>query len=465
MTTTTPTIPDSAVQSLEATLRGESIRPAHPAYQEARAVYNAMIDRRPALIVRAEDEADVMAAVRFAAEHDLPLAVRGGAHSVPGFGTCDGGMVLDLSAICNVRVDPARRTARVGGGAQLGALDHATHAHGLATPAGFNSTTGVGGLTLGGGIGAYLSRLHGLTCDNLVSADVVTAKGTRVTASESENEDLFWALRGGGGNFGVVTCFEFRLHPVRDVVAGPIFFELEAAADVMRFYRDYYAKAPRELGGFFGFHLAPPLPFIPEKRHGDPLCVIVASWCGDPAKAERMLKPIREAGPLVAQHVGPMPYPALQQAFDGLLPPGLRHYWKADFVAELTDDAIEAHLKHGGQVPTVNSGMHIYSIDGAVHDVAPDATAFARRDARFAANIVAIWPDAAKDQANISWVRDYYRAIHPFSGFEGGYTNFMSADDEGRVQSNYGESYKRLLKVKRQWDPDNLFRLNQNIKP
>jgi len=455
----------AGVEALKQQIRGDVLTPDDDGYDEARAVYNAMHDRRPRAIVRAVNEADVIAGVRFARENDLELAVRGGGHSVPGYGTCDDGLVLDLGRINYVRVDPHGRTARVGGGAVLGDLDHAAHPFGLATPAGFNSTTGVGGLTLGGGIGAYLTRKHGLTCDNLVSADVVTAEGERVTASADENEDLFWALRGGGGNFGVVTSFEYRLHPLESFFGGPIFYELDAAPDVMRVFRDYTAQAPRELGGFFGFHIAPPLPFIPEDRHGETLCAVVASWCGAAEKAEEMVGPLRDAGPVVAEHVGPLPYPALQSAFDPLLPPGMQHYWKSDFVADLTDEAIDVHMQHGPKVPYVSSTMHLYLVDGAVHDVATDATAFPVRDARFSMNIVGMWPEPKDNDANIAWVKDYYAAIHPHSGYEGGYTNFMAADDAGRVEANYSANHDRLRKVKARWDPDNVFHLNQNIQP
>ena len=453
------------IKTLQDQVRGALITPDDDGYDEARKVYNAMHERRPQAIVHAVDEADVIAGVRFARDHDLDLAVRGGGHSVPGYGTCDDGLVLDLGNISYVRVDPERRSARVGGGAVLGDLDHATYAFGLATPAGFNSTTGIGGLTLGGGIGAYLSRKYGLTCDNLISADVVTADGKRITASAEQNEDLFWALRGGGGNFGVVTSFEYRLHALEGFVGGPIFFELEAAPDVMRVFRDYTANAPRELGGFFGFHIAPPLPFIPEDRHGDTLCAIVVSWCGAEEKADEMLEPLRAAGPVVAEHVGPLPYPALQSAFDPLLPPGLQHYWKSDFVADLTDEAIGIHMEYGPKVPYVSSTMHLYLMDGAVHDVKADETAFPVRDARFAMNVVGIWPDSEDNEKNIAWVRDYYEAVHPHSGYEGGYTNFMALDDQERVRENYSANYDRLRQIKTRWDPDNVFHLNQNIEP
>lgn len=457
-------MPHPTIDDLRQQVRGDVIAPDHERYDIARSVYNAMHDRRPLLVVEAENDADVIAALAFARANGHPLAVRGGAHSVPGYGTCDDGVVLDLSRIRNVRVDPDARTARVGGGAEIGQLDHATHAYGLAVPAGFVSTTGVGGLTLGGGIG-YLNRMYGLTCDNLLSADVITADGRRVTASREQNADLFWALRGGGGNFGVVTAFEFALHPVKDVVGGPIFFELEDAANVMRTWREYLKGAPRELGAFFGFHIAAPLPFIPEDRHGDNLCVLVTCWSGDEERADEVLEPLRNAGRVVGEHVGRMPYPALQGAFDALLPPGLYQYWKSDFAADLADEAIEAHLEHGAKVPNVHSGMHIYPLDGAVQDVPADETAFGNRSARFAVNIVGLWPDPAETESYTAWVRDYYDTVHPHSGFEGGYTNFMDVDDAARTRKSYGPTYDKLARIKAKWDPDNLFRLNQNIVP
>jgi len=454
----------AAIDGLRDQVRGPVFTPGDDGYDEAREVYNAMHDRRPAAVVGAEDEADVMEAVSLARETGLELAVRGAGHSAPGYGTCDDGLVLDLSRIRNVRVDPGSRTARVGGGARLGGLDHATCAHGLAVPAGFVSTTGVGGLTLGGGIG-YLNRKYGLTCDNLLSADVVTAEGRRVTASREENRDLFWALRGGGGNFGVVTSFEFRLHPVGDIVGGPVFFEFDATPDVIRTWTEYIREAPRELGAFFGIHRAPPVPFLPEERHGDHVCVLVTCWCGDPTEAEAALEPLRTAGPVVGQHVDRMPYPALQSMFDELLPPGLYSYWKSDFAEDVGEAAIEAHMEHGAKVPNVHSAMHIYPLTGAVQDVGAGESAFGVRDADFAVNIVGLWPDPADTEANTAWVRDYYDAVHPHSGFEGGYTNFMEAEDQERVRKNYGPTYDRLAEIKASWDPGNLFRRNQNIEP
>jgi len=444
-------------------VRGEVTLPEDEGYEQARRVYNAMIDRRPAAVLRAANAGDVMAAVSFARENGLELAVRGGGHSVPGFGTWDGALVIDLSGMRGVRVDPAASTARAEGGATWGDFNAATYPFGLATTGGIISTTGVAGLTLGGGIG-YLTRGFGLSIDNLVSADVVTADGGFLVASERENEDLFWALRGGGGNFGVVTSLEFRLHPVKDIYGGPMFYELSEVENVLRFYREYIADAPEQMGAFPAFQIAPPLPFIPEDRHGDTFVAIVACWAGPLEEGERALQPFHDVAPVVAEFVGPMPYPALNGAFDALLPPGLQHYWKASFVKELTDEAIAAHRVHGPEVPAVNSTMHIYPINGAAHRVAPDATAFAYRDANFATVIAGVWPDPSRNEANIAWVRDYYDATAPHSE-EGGYINFMAEDDQGRIRANYKGNYDRLVDIKRKYDPDNLFHLNQNIRP
>jgi len=451
------------LDTLRQQVRGEVIGAEDQGYEEARRVYNAMIDRRPDVVLRAVNAGDVMAAVNFARESRLNVAVRGGGHSVPGFGTCDGGVVIDLSRMRGVRVEPAKQTARAEGGATWGDFNAAAHAFGLATTGGIVSTTGVGGLTLGGGIG-YLARGFGFSLDNLVSADVVTADGEFRIASERENEDLFWAIRGGGGNFGVVTSFEFKVHPVKDIYGAVMFFELKHVEEILKFYREYIADAPEEMGVFPAFQIAPPLPFIPEKRHGDTFIVMVGCWAGPVDKGEKAFKPFHDIAPVVAEMVGPMPYPALNSAFDGLYPHGLQHYWKANFVKELTDEAIAAHVEHGPQVPVVNSTVHIYPINGACHKVASDDTAFAYRDANFATVIAGMWPDPAQNEANIKWVRDYYDATAPLSE-EGGYINFMAEDDQGRIKANYRGNYNRLVDIKRKYDPDNLFHVNQNIKP
>ncbi len=451
------------LDSLRQQVRGDVITKDDEGYEHARAVYNAMIDKHPSVVVRAVNAGDVIAAVNFAREGRLDIAIRGGSHSVPGFGTCDDGVVIDLVRMRGVRVNPEKRTARAEGGATWGDFNAATYPFGLATTGGIISTTGVSGLTLGGGIG-YLARGFGLSLDNLVSADVVTAEGKFLITSEKENEDLFWAIRGGGGNFGVLTSLEFRLHPVKDIYGGPMFYELEHIGDVLRFYREYIKDAPEEMGCFPAFQIAPPLPFIPEKRHGDTFIAMVACWAGPLDKGEKALKPFHDLAQVVAEFVGPMPYPALNSAFDALVPPGLQHYWKANFVKELTDEAIAAHMENGPKIPAVNSTMHIYPINGACHRVASDATAFGHRDANFATVIAGMWPEPAHNKANIKWVRDYYDATAPLSE-EGGYINFAADDDQNRAPANFGKNYNRLVAAKRKYDPDNLFHVNQNIKP
>jgi FAD/FMN-containing dehydrogenase len=454
----------TTIEALTGAARGRVVTPTDPGYDDARRVYNGMHDRRPAAVVECIDGADVMATIAAARDSGLDLAVRGGGHSVPGFGTVDEGLVIDLSRMNSVRVDPESRIAHVGGGATLGDLDHATYPFGLAAPGGVVSTTGVGGLTLGGGIG-YLTRSVGLSIDNLLSATVVLADGRQVRASHDQHEDLFWALRGGGGNFGVVTNFEFRLHEVGDVVGGPMFFEAADARAVLECYREYMADAPEQLGCFFGWQIAPELPFIPEDRWGDLFCVLVACWNGPHEQAVRVLQPLRAAAEVKAESVELMPFPTLQSAFDGMVPKGMRNYWKADFIRELTDDAITEHIEHGLKTPHISSSMHLHPINGAAQRVDADATAFGHRDKSYAPVIVGIWDDAADDAANIQWVRDYYDAIHPHSGSEGGYVNFMSADDGHRAAANYGVNYERLQAVKAAYDPYNLFHVNQNIEP
>ena len=454
----------ATMEHLRDKVRGEIFAPEDPAYDEARRVYNAMIDRRPRVIVRCAGVDDVVAAVNFARDSGVSIAVRGGSHSVPGFGTADGAVVIDLVRMQGVDVDPAQKTARAEGGATWGEFNDATHAHGLATTGGIISTTGVGGLTLGGGIG-YLSRGHGLSCDNLLSAEVVTADGRIVTASAHENEDLFWALRGGGGNFGVVTAFEYQLHPVREIYGGPIFFELSDAADVLRFYREFIrrrAGGVRRVPGLADRAAAAVHPGGPPGR-AVPHLRLLLGGADRGGRGRAQADPRRRAGGRRARRADALPG-AQQRVRRRSSRAGLQHYWKANFVRELTDDAIAAHIEHGPKVPTVNSTVHIYPINGACHRVAPDATAFAYRDATFATVIAGMWPDPADNDANTAWVRDYYDATAPHSE-PGGYVNFMAGDDQERIKDNYRGNYDRLVEVKRKYDPDNLFHLNQNIKP
>jgi FAD/FMN-containing dehydrogenase len=448
---------------LRGLVTGPVIGPGDPDYEDARHVYNFMIDARPRAIVRCADAEDVQAVVAHAVSASRELAVRGGGHSVPGFGTADDAIVADLSGMTWVDVDPAGRTAKVGGGATWAMVNDATAAHGLATTGGIVSTTGVGGLTLGGGIG-YLSRAHGLSCDNLISAEVVLADGSIVTASEAEHQDLFWALRGGGGNFGVVTEFTFRLHPVGDIYGGMIIFEREAAGDLFRYFDRFITDAPREYGGFPAWHMAPPLPFIPEDRVGEKFPVIVSAWTGDHTDGAKVLQGFREVGPVMAELVGPMPYAALNAMFDPLVPRGLQHYWKSVFTGDLTNEVIAVHTEFGQRIPFVNSGMHMYPVNGACHDIAPDTTAWGHRDAKYACVVAGMWPDPADNDKAIGWVKDYHAALAPHS--QGGtYVNFASADDGAKVRDNFGASYNRLAQVKRSYDSANVFHLNQNIIP
>ena len=453
----------AAGEAFGAGLRGRLVRPDDADYDTARTVYNAMIDKRPALIARCADVADVIHSVNFARETGIALAVRGGGHSGAGMGTWDGGLVIDLGDMRGVRVDPQARTVRVEGGATLGGMDHATHAFGMATPAGIISTTGVGGLTLGGGMG-HLSRKYGLTIDNLLEVDVVLADGSFVTANGEQHNDLFWAVRGGGGNFGVVTSFLFRLHPVRTVVAGPTLYPLEQAPAVMRWYREFLPQAPEDLNGFFAFLVVPPAPPFPEALHLKKMCGIVWCYCGPEDRAESVFKPVREFGPPALYGVQPMPYPVLQSAFDGLYPPGLQWYWRADFVNELGDEAIALNLQFGADLPTLQSTMHMYPIDGAVHRVGQRDTAFSYRDSQWAQVIVGVSPDPADAKRIRDWAVGYWEALHPYSA-GGAYVNFLMDEGQDRVRATYGDNYDRLAKVKRKYDPGNLFRINQNITP
>jgi FAD/FMN-containing dehydrogenase len=458
---------ETAVRELGAKMRGQLVEPGDPGYESACAVYNAMIDKRPALIARCTDAGDVIAAVDFARENGVLLAVRGGGHNGAGLGTCDAGLVIDLSTLLGVRVDPTARTARVAGGCTWSEVDHATHAFGLATPSGINSTTGVGGLTLGGGLG-HLTRKCGLAVDNLVEADVVLADGRFVTTNEHEHPDLFWAIRGGGGNFGVVTSFLFRLHSIDTVYGGPMLWPLERAAEVMQWYRTFLPAAPDDINGFFAFLKVPATAPFPADLHGQTVCGVVWCYTGPLEAVEESFAPIRARfGPPLLDWTGPMPYPVLPSMFDALYPPGLRWYWKADFLNELPDEAIARHVEFGSQLPTPLSTMHLYPIDGAAGRVARDSTAWNYRDATWAEVIVGVSPDSADDERTIPWTRSYWSATHPHSA-GGAYVNMMmDAADEGpdRVRASYGPNYDRLAQIKAKYDPTNLFRINQNIVP
>jgi FAD/FMN-containing dehydrogenase len=460
---TTITPAEAARQELVG-FKGQLIGPRDADYDDARAVYNAMIDKRPGLIARCTDADDVSAVVRFARDHGLPLAIRGGGHNGPGLGTVDDGVVIDLSPLKSIEVDPEARTVRVGGGCTWGEVDAATGEHGLATPSGIISTTGVGGLTLGGGMG-HLSRKCGLTIDNLLEADVVLASGEQVRASADENPDLFWALRGGGGNFGVVTSFEFRLHEVGTIVGGPTFWAVEDGGEVLSVYREFLPAAPRELNGFFAYTQVPPAPPFPEELHLRPVAGIVWCYVGPEDEAAKTMAPLLEAVPAPLMHgVQPMPHAMLQGAFDALYPKGHQWYWRADFVTEIPDEAVDIHQRFGSQLPTMQSTMHLYPIDGAAHDVGPADTAWGYRDANWGSVFAGVDPDPANVPAIRDWSISYHEALHPHSS-GGAYVNMMMDEGEERVRASYRHNYDRLARVKAQYDPENLFRVNQNIKP
>jgi FAD/FMN-containing dehydrogenase len=453
-----------AIQEFKSQLAGELIEPGDARYDAARRVYNAMIDKHPRLIARCADVADVIASVNFGRNNGMLVSIRGGGHNAGGLGICDDGLVIDLSPIRFTRVDPENRTVQVGGGCTWSEVDHATHAFGLAVPTGIISTTGVGGLALGGGLG-HLTRNYGLTIDNLISADLVLADGRFVTANQWRNEDLFWAIRGGGGNFGVVTSFVFKAHPVHTDYAGPMLWHLDRAEEVMKWYRQFIVAAPENITGFFAFMTVPPGPPFPEQLHLKKMCAIIWCYTGPLEKAEQVFKPVRGQFPPALDLVGPLPHPALQSMFDPIYPPGLQWYWKADFVNELSDEAIALHVKHGSQLPTMWSTMHLYPINGAANRVGNSETAWSYRKSTWAEVIVGVDPDPKNKDRIIEWARRYWEALHPHSA-GGAYVNFMMEEEgDERIRATYRENYERLAAVKAKYDPANLFRVNQNIKP
>jgi FAD/FMN-containing dehydrogenase len=454
---------DEDIGQFRQNLRGRLITRSDSDYDQARAVYNAMIDKRPLLIAKCVDAADVIAAVNFGREHNLPLSIRGGGHNAAGSGICDDGLVIDLSPIKYVRVDPKKRTVLAGGGSLWGDVDHAAHAFGLAVPSGIISTTGVGGLTLGGGIG-HLTRQCGLTIDNLLAVDMVLVDGRFVTANAKDHPDLFWAVRGGGGNFGVVTSFLFKAHPIHTNYAGPMLWQMEDAAEILHWYRGLITKAPNTLNGFFAFLTVPPGPPFPEHLHNKKMCGVVWCYTGPLKQAERVFRPIREFKTPALDFVGPIPHPALQSMFDAIYPPGLQWYWKADFVRELSDDAIALHVKHGAILPSMQSTMHLYPVDGKASAVEKNATPWSYRDARWAGVIVGVDPSPENKDKISNWAKDYWTALHPYSA-GGAYINFMMDEGEDRVRATYGKNYDRLARIKKRYDPANLFRVNQNITP
>ena len=449
--------------SLQSTHRGPIVAVDSPDYDETRKLYNAMIDKRPALIARCADVADVISAVKFAHQNSLTVAVRGGGHNGGGLGSVDDGLMIDLSLMRGVRVDPMSRTALVAGGARFGDVDHATHAFGLAVPSGIISTTGVGGLTLGGGLG-YLTRKYGLTIDNLLSVDMVLADGSFVIANADNNTDLFWAVRGGGGNFGIVTSFTFRLHPVSTVVAGPTLWQLEDAAEVLKFYREFMVNAPEDLYGFFAFLTVPNVAPFPQELWLKKVAAVVWCYLGSPQEAEKLLAPFRKIGKMALYGVQPLPYPAMQSMFDMFYPPGHQWYWRADFVKEINDKAVELHVKNANKLPTPNCTMHLYPIDGAASRVPSNETAWAYRDAKWAEVIVGVDPNPSNAKVIKDWTVSYWEDLHPYS-MGAAYVNFMMDEGAERIRATYRENYPRLAEVKKRYDPENFFHVNQNIKP
>jgi hypothetical protein len=466
MTATSADLATEAYEQLAGALRGDLIGPTDSRYDEARSVYNGMIDKRPAAIARCRDVADVVACVRFAREHAVAIAVRGGGHSAAGLGVGDDVLVIDLSLLRSTTVSPEDHTVRADAGCTWGDVDHATVAFGMATPSGFLASTGVAGLTLGGGIG-YLSRRFGLTVDNLLAADVVLADGTFVTASANSHSDLFWALRGGGGNFGIVTSFTFRCHDIGEngtVVAGPVFYDLADTGEVMRWYRELLPSLPEELSGWIALLTVPPVPPFPEALWGRKVCGIVWCYTGAHDQADEVLAPVKTHGSPLMVGLQPMPFSVLQGAFDPLYPAGLQWYWRADFFNEISDTAIEVHRKYGAMLPTGHSTMHMYPIDGAASRVAENATAFAYRDGGWAGVIVGVDPDPANAGLISQWARDYWEELHPTSA-GGAYVNFLMNEGQDRVKASYRGNYARLAQVKARYDPDNTFHINQNIQP
>ena len=450
--------------ALAAAFGDRLLTPSSSGYDEARSVWNAMIDRRPALIARCATAAEAQQAVRFAAAHDLLVSIKGGGHNIAGNAVCDGGFMIDLSPMKRVTVDAAGRTATVQPGVTLGELDAATQQHGLAVPLGINSTTGVAGLTLGGGFG-WLTRKLGFTVDNLIAAEIVTADSLSRRASTTENADLFWAIRGGGGNFGVVTEFTFKLHPVGpEVLAGLIVHPFPDMPSLVKHYRTVVASAPEDLTAWLVFRKAPPLPFVPVEWHGREVAVIAFVYAGDLAQGEQAIAPLRQFGHPVGEHVGPVPYAAFQQAFDPLLTPGARNYWKSHDLRQITDSSADVIDEYVSRLPSPHCEIFLGHLGGASARVAPDAMAFSRRDAEFFVNVHTRWEQPADDDRCVTWARDFFAAMTPHA-MGSVYLNFMPEDEGDRVPAAFGANYARLAATKAKYDPRNLFRMNQNIQP
>lgn len=460
----TTTIGQEAVDELGASLRGDLLTPDAAEYDQTRTIWNAMIDKRPGLIVRCAGAADVIRAENFAKENNLLIAVKGIGHNIAGNAVCDGGLMISLSGMKSIRVDPKARTALVEPGVTLGDLDNETQAYGLGTPVGINSTTGIAGLTLGGGFG-WLSRKYGLTIDNLISADVVTAAGELIKVRKGENDDLFWGIRGGGGNFGIVTSFEFQLHPVGpEVLAGLIVHPFSDAGKVLRYYREFTAQAPDDLTTWVVLRKAPPLPFLPEDVHGTEVVVLAALYAGDMNEGERALAPLRGHGNPIADVIGPHPFTGFQAAFDPLLTPGFRNYWKSHDFRELSDETLETIVRYTGTLPNPHCEIFIAQMGGATNRVPADSTAYRHRDTEFIMNVHGRWEDSTEDDRCVTWCRELFNVMAP-NATGGVYVNFMTGEEQQRVKAAYGDSYERLVNLKNKYDPTNLFRLNQNIKP
>ncbi|MDP3069913.1 MAG: FAD-binding oxidoreductase [Opitutaceae bacterium] len=458
------TVGAAAIAKLKTALRGALLGPDDEGYDQARTVWNAMIDRRPAMVARCAGVADIQQAVNFARQHGLLTAIKGGGHNIAGNGVCDGGLLIDLSRLRSVRGDPLARVAHAEPGVTLADFDHECQAFGLATPVGINSTTGLAGLTLGAGFG-WLSRKHGMTIDNLLAADVVTADGKLLRADSKENPDLFWAIRGGGGNFGIVTRFEFKLHPIGpEVLAGLIVYPLKDAAAALRSYSKFCQNLGTDTSVWVVLRKAPPLPFLPPSVHGTEVVIFALCHFGDAAAGQKAIEPLRKLGTVLGEHVGVMPYCAWQQAFDPLLTPGSRNYWKSHNFTELSDGAIDVVIKSIGELPSPHCEIFFGLIGGATTKPASDAMAYSHRNAIYVCNVHGRWETAAEDKAGIAWARNFFKAIAPFAT-GGVYVNFLTDDEPDRIRAAYGPGYDRLVAAKKKYDPQNLFRMNQNIRP
>jgi FAD/FMN-containing dehydrogenase len=458
------TIPQKSIEALKSKVKGKVMMPDNPGYDEARKIWNAMIDRKPAVIVQCAVAADVPHSIAFARGNGLEISIRGAGHNIAGNSVCDHGVMIDFSKMRNVRVDPEKKRAHVEPGATLGDMDKATQAHGLATPSGINSTTGISGLTLGGGFG-WLTRKYGMTIDNLISAEMVTAQGNHIRVSANENTDLFWAIRGGGGNFGVVTRFDFKLHPVGpEIIAGLLVFPFDQARQVLKKYREFVQSAPEEITVWVVLRKAPPLPFLPETVHGKEVVVLAVCYAGDSAKGQKLIEPLRSFGDAHGEHIGAQPFVQWQQAFDPLLTPGARNYWKSHNFKELSDGALDPIIRFAGSLPTPQCEIFLAHIAGASNRIPADAAAWGHRDTRFVLNVHGRWDSPVDDKRCIAWSRDFFKASAPYAS-AGAYVNFMTEDEADRVTAAYGSNYARLVQIKQKHDPDNVFHMNQNIKP